>query len=162
MTQQSASTFPIILSLLPAILILLSVVLGIRYRLKSIQPIRIPDVISPDGFKVPIVGGYWGTKSLPKLVALAHNNANPLLVLYEDRILTRAIFSKKTYAYQQIEKVDVTEAIMTENINLYIRDSNSIVSFNVYSRDNLREVVGFLDRKGISLTENARRFISSQ
>lgn len=110
-----------------------------------------------DGTKIPLRISFIGLKAAPA-IALAHNNFWPLLVLFENHLVQRAVF-RKAKKYSQIEYVDVS-VTDTENLDIAYADSWFTFSCKLHSKKDLIKVLEFFDRKGVKLTVRAKQFMS--
>lgn len=119
---------------------------------------RIPDSIPDEGTNVPLRAAFGGFKNVP-LLSFSHNSATPKLLLFDNAIETRVIFSRRR-PLAEIDTVDLTKSLTGAN-HLVINWKNRLFNFTaaVEGDENLRAVVGFFRRKDIVLGEAARRFI---
>src|SRR5687768_16774314 len=84
-----------------------------RRRPGTVPPLS--QKLPQDGVKIPLRVSFIGLRRVP-ILALGHNNAAPLLVLFEDHLVQRVIF-KHERKYSEIESVDVSR---TDTDNLEI------------------------------------------
>lgn len=117
----------------------------------------IPDSISGQGHEVPVLATFTGLKSLPRHVSYSYNNLYPALTLYENSIECRVLV-KKVIFLSEIEKADVMETFLTRNINIYVKNQDNLFTANLYGRRNLAQVLGYLEKRGVPLSERAKAF----
>ncbi|HEX2829777.1 MAG TPA: hypothetical protein VHP37_25750 [Burkholderiales bacterium] len=109
--------------------------------------------LPPSGVRIALRVAFTGVKGMPVL-ALAHNNAAPLLVLFEDHLVQRVIFRRER-KYSEIEQVDVSR---TDSDNLEIAYRGRTLTFAAkMAQSDLVEVLRFFQRKGVTLGEGAAR-----
>lgn len=117
----------------------------------------ISDSISGQGHEVPVLATVTGLKSLPGHVAYSYNNPYPALTLYENRIECRVLV-KKVIFLSEIEIADVMETFLTRNINIYVKNQEKLFTANLYGRRNLARFLGYLEKRGVPLSERAKAF----
>jgi len=108
----------------------------------------VPSVggVTADGGRVvPLKASFTGLRGLPRLVAIASNNASPLLMIYPDRIDYRVI-QRRQRPMGEIEMVDVQTAWRTVNIVLHFRNSPLTFSGNVGTEDAAKAALNLLPR----------------
>jgi hypothetical protein len=110
------------------------------------------------GLAIALKVSYVGLKSVPVL-AVAHNNLAPVLVLFDDHLVQRVIF-RKTRKYSEIEFVEVSK---TDGYNLDIAYADSAFTFACRLEDprDLGRVLQFFGRKGVRLGDRARQLLGS-
>lgn len=110
------------------------------------------------GLAIPLKVSFIGVKSMP-VIALAHNNLAPVLVLFDDHLVQRVIF-RKSRKYSAIESVEVS-LTDTDNLDIAYADSPFTFSCKLVEKRDLTRVLQFLERKGIRLGERARQLLRS-
>ncbi len=120
----------------------------------------IPAAIPAEGFEVPILATFTGSKTLPRQISFSHNNLNPSLTLFEDRLDCKVVL-KKSIFLAQIEKVDIWDALATRNLQIYVRDQEDLFSANLLNRKNLAQVLRFLKKRGVPLSNRADAFLAA-
>ena len=119
----------------------------------------LPDPLPAGGVNIPLRISFVGLKSA-RVVALAHNNLAPLLILFEDHLVQRVIFRKER-KYSEVEYVDVTRTD-TDNLEIAYRDSSFTFSCKVRAEQDLVRALILLARKGVTLGDKARGLLSQQ
>jgi hypothetical protein len=119
----------------------------------------IPQIIPSKDFQVPVLATFTGQRGLSSRLSKSHNNLNPSLILYEDRLECRVIM-KKAILLAEIEKVDIRDTFATRNLEVYIKGKEDLFSANLYKRKNLAQVLRFLKNRGVLLSDRARNFLS--
>jgi hypothetical protein len=134
--------------------------------------ISIPEVISGSGFSIPVFSGSLGEP----VVGIAKNLINPLIVINDSNIITRAFIFKHTKQIKDIKKIGIYQAvpgyqsiifyfnessddINTIRINNPFRQAN-IESFNLLNEGNLKQLVKFFNNKGVLLTNEAKELLN--
>jgi len=120
----------------------------------------IPLTIPAKGFEVPILATFTGLKTLPRQIAFSHNNLNPSLTLFEDRLDCKVIL-KKSIPLAEIENVDIWDTFATRNLQVYVKDQKDLFSANLLNRRNLAQVLSFLENRGVPLSNCAKAFLSA-
>lgn len=110
------------------------------------------------GLSVPLRVSFIGLKAL-KWVALAHNNLAPRLVLFDDHLVQRVVFSRSR-KYSGIEQVEVSTTD-TDNIEIAYAGTPSTFSCKLKSAQDLAGVLRFFAGKGVPLGERARRRVAA-
>ena len=113
--------------------------------------------IPEGGMSIPLRISFIGLKSV-RWFAFAHNSLAPLLVLFEDHLVQRAIF-KKPRKYSEIEYVEVS-VTDTENLDIAYTDTWLTFSCKVKAKQDLIAALKILGRKGVRLGEKAQRLLS--
>ncbi len=155
----SSNILIVILSFIIVGIIFVFVISTTKSKIRKVgsSELIIGDIIPQDGISVPVAAGFWGPN---EIMAIGHNNLNPLLILYPDQMILRTVFFKSTKKYSNIEKISITERLGTENINFYFSNGSKWVeSLNLGSRDHLREIIKFFEQKGVSLSPEAQNLI---
>ena len=124
------------------------------------QMADIPSTIPPEGFEVPLLATFTGAKTLPRQVSFSHNNLNPSLTLFEDRLDCRVVL-KKSIFFAEIENVDIWDTFATRNLQIYVRDQADLFSANLLNRRNLARVLKFLKKRGVPLSNRADAFLAA-
>jgi hypothetical protein len=148
--------FPIIFLIIILIIILFfySII-----KKKSSVEINIPEILPENGYTIPLVASFLSFKKAPLYIALAHNNAFPLFILFHDHIEYRVLLKKSKY-YHEIEYIDIRESVLTENIVIAFKDSHFTFSGNLMNKKNLMKVLSFFEKKGICLKDSARQALT--
>jgi hypothetical protein len=84
----------------------------------------------PDGEVIPLKATFAGMRGLPSNVALATNNASPLLIIRSTGIEYRVMRLTKR-SFEDIDMVDVRTAWRTVNIEMQFRDQLLTFAGNV-------------------------------
>lgn len=121
--------------------------------------IRIDEAMSTDGVRIPVRAAFIGLKWLPSLFAVGHNNLNPELTLFGDRLEIKSV---KTYeiAFEDIREVGVLKTFGTRNIRLKLSSGLLTHTANVQDDDSFRAVLEFLVERGLHLNGKARKHLS--
>ena len=129
---------------------------------RKIQPIdampKIKNPIPNEGFEVPVLAAFTGIKRLPRQASHSHNNINPLLVLFEDRLECKVLL-KRGILYHDVEKIDIWNTIGTRNLQVYVKGKEFIFTANLYRHKNLSKILSFLKIRGVPLTDRAESFL---
>jgi hypothetical protein len=121
---------------------------------------NIPQVLPLQGFEVPALATFTGQKGSPRQLSNSHNNLNPSLTLFEDRLEFRVIL-KKAIHLVEIEKVDIWETFATRNLQVYVKGQNDLFSANLFNRKNLAQVLGYLKNRNVTLSNRAKEFLAA-
>ena len=115
--------------------------------------------MSTDGVRIPVRAAFIGLKWLPSLFAVGHNNLNPELTLFGDRLEIKSV---KTYeiAFEDIREVGVLKTFGTRNIRLKLSSGLLTHTANVQDDDSFRAVLEFLVERGLHLNGKARKHLS--
>lgn len=128
--------------------------------------ILIPEPIPNAGFTIPVFSGSIGEP----VVNLGQNKINPLLIINNDTITTRAFLFKYTKQIKEIEKIGIYQSAGYQSVIFYYKGSDSnknnigivnpfkeakIESFNLLNEENLKQLIKFFNSKGVSLTGSA-------
>jgi hypothetical protein len=120
----------------------------------------IPRAIPVDGFEVPVLATFNGLKRLPRQISFAHNNLNPYLTLFEDRLECRVVL-QKAIPIVEIENVDIWDTLATRNLQIYVKGKEDLFTANLFNRRNLSQVLNFLAKRGVLLSTRAKAFLSA-
>ncbi len=141
------------------IIILLVVILIIVLRRRrgrsdhqEIERLQNLQIIPPEGVSARITQSFSGLKPLGGGFGISHNNLNPKLILYDDRIEYRVIL-KGSKRYGDIEQVKVRGGRQVQ-FDFY----GSLLTLSVWlanSEDRLT-LLNFLRSRGVNLDEKAR------
>ena len=121
---------------------------------------NIPRTIPAEGFEVPLLATFTGSKKLPRQISFSHNNLNPSLTLFEDRLDCKVIL-KKSILLAEIEKIDIWDTFATRNLQVFVRNQEDLFSANLLKRGNLAQVLKFLKNRGVPLSDRARAFLAA-
>ncbi len=149
---------PFIFPIIAIVVILVIVSFYSKIKKKTDLGINIPERVDESGYSIPLIASFLGIKKAPFGIALGHNSAFPLLVLFHDHIEYR-VFSKKSKSYNEIEYVDIRESILTKNIVIAFKDSYFTFSANLMNKDNLIKLLHFFDKKGVFLKDSAKNIL---
>lgn len=133
------------------------------YKRKVQRINQMPDIppnIPVKGFEVPLLAAFTGLKKLPRQISFSHNNLNPSLTLFEDRLDCKVIL-KKSIRFAEIENADIWDTFATRNLQIYVRGKEDLFSANLLNRKNLAQVLRFLKNRGVPLSDRARDFIAA-
>jgi hypothetical protein len=119
----------------------------------------IPQTIPMEGFKVPVLATFTGQRGSPRQLFKSHNNLNPSLIIFEDRLECRVIL-RKAILLSEIENVDIWNSFATRSLQVYVKGKEDLFTANLFSRRNLAQVLGFLKNRGVLLSNHARDFLS--
>jgi hypothetical protein len=152
---------------IPAPLAILIIVIAIfvvwQIYQRKIQRINqmpdVPQTIPLKGFKVPVLATFTGQRGSPRQLSKSHNNLNPSLTLFEDRLECRVIL-KKAIHLVEIENVDIWDTFATRNLQVYVKGKKDLFSANLFNRRNLAQVLSFLKNRDVPLSNRARVFLS--
>lgn len=122
--------------------------------LNLIEP--LPD----EGVQVPIRATFTGVAGIP-LLALGTNSLFPIFKLFNDYIECR-VFLRQRHAYAEIKEVHVFQTFMTNNVKITWHNTPFTLAANVRDPEDLIEVVRFLKRKQVPLTETAERLLQGR
>ena len=120
----------------------------------------VPQTIPFEGFEVPVLATFTGQRGLPRQLTKSHNNLNPSLILFEDRLECRVIL-QKAILLAEIENVDIWDTFATRNLQVYIKGKEDLFSANLFNRRNLAQVLSFLKNRSVLLSSRARDFLST-
>jgi hypothetical protein len=120
----------------------------------------IPPTMPAKGFEVPILAIFSGSKTLPRQISFSHNNLNPFLTLFEDRLDCKVIL-KKSIPFTEIENIDIGDTFATRNLQVYVKDQEDLFSANLLNRRNLAQVLRFLENRGVPLSNRSKAFLSA-
>jgi len=93
-------------------------------------------------------------------LALAENSIAPLLVLYDDGLECR-VFFKRRRDYSQVERVEAAQGLWTQNVVFVWKDDNFTFIGNLIHKQRLRELLRFLERKGLPLADSALKVLEA-
>ncbi|HEV2800727.1 MAG TPA: hypothetical protein VGW12_09530 [Pyrinomonadaceae bacterium] len=119
----------------------------------------IPEPLPREGVRVPLRAAFTGIKGVP-LLAVAHNNAAPVLELFRDTVRTRVIRAQRK-PLSSIERVNCLRTVGTRNVEIIWRDSLFTFSGNVEDDDWLAAVLCFFRRCGVPLSDRARQYLDT-
>ena len=145
-------------------IIAITVIVVWRIYQRKIQRINqmpdIPQTIPFEGFKVPVLATFTGQRGSRRQYFKSHNNLNPSLILFEDRLECRVIL-QRTILLAEIENVDIRGTFATRNLQVYVKGKESLFSANLFNRSNLAQVLSFLKNRGVLLSSRAKDFLST-
>ena len=111
--------------------------------------LKFPRVLPKEGFKVQVAFTYFVIKG-----GFPGN-----ITFFEDKLESKpAFFKLKTLFYSKINNVDYRYQAFSITKRIVINDE---ISFRTGSNEASKEVLNFLKRKNISLSEDAKKFLSS-
>lgn len=106
-------------------------------------------------FEADLLAGFTGLSFMPKIYTLTHNNAVPVLRLYEESIEYRGGFRLKKSDYANIKKVDVFTIPFTKSICLYFENTPRTFYGNFRKDSERVDCLKIFMGKGCQLTEEA-------
>jgi hypothetical protein len=114
----------------------------------EIEKLADLQIIPPEGIRIPVTQTFTGFKALGAF-GISHNNMNPLLKIYDDRIEYRVII-KTAKRYGEIEWIKPVG-----NRRLRITFYGSLLSLSVWlTRPEDRvTLVNFLQARGVNIVE---------
>lgn len=115
-------------------------------------------VLPDGGVKIPVNGASEGVGGF---LSFSHNNLNPELVLYPDRIEYRALLKRKTTLYSSIGTVDY-EVLLMPAIILRYKDSIATLTFRLPNQQIQRQVLEYLHKQHVELTQEAKKFLEDR
>jgi len=111
-------------------------------------------------WKLSLRGGSLSLKFLPYWFSVGHNNLYPSLKTYDDFLKIRVVFRKKEFFYHELEGVDFSAGFFQGNALSFIpREGFFRYTVALQEKDDVKEVLLFLEKKGVPLMEKARRFL---
>ena len=116
----------------------------------------IPQNLPGDGFAVPLRAAFVVPARLP-LFAIAHNSANPKLILYPDQLVHR-VLARRTRRYTDI-RIDVRQGLGAHSLLVIPHGGFWAFSGNVGGEAALRALVAFFEARGVPLSEQARSLL---
>ena len=149
----------IIITIICFLIAAIALFLVFRFYKRKVEKIKKTELDSRSNeMQVPLLAGFLGIKFLPPLLGFAKNNINPQLNFLWDGIEYK-LLTKKFKKYSDIAMVDIL--ILAGTKNLIFKFFNSIFTFsgNLYSEDNLRSALGFLQKKNCPLSPRAKEFL---
>ncbi|MEZ5002627.1 MAG: hypothetical protein R2730_06290 [Chitinophagales bacterium] len=111
--------------------------------------------------KINLRAAFLGLKFLPHPLGIGGNNLNPKLLLHDNEIEYRNVFTTRKLHYNAIEKVNTFTTFKTNNI--IIKPFNSIFthSFNVKDKEQFKMALKFLSEKNCPLTDKAIKMMEN-
>jgi hypothetical protein len=110
--------------------------------------------------KIDLLAAFLGLRFLPMPFTIGSNTINPKLILHDETVEYRAVFTTTAVPYSEIEKVDVfILGQQTTNLCLYQRESMFTFIGNLNNRARLIEVLRFFQTKNCPLTIKALELI---
>lgn len=122
--------------------------------------LNLIDPLPNEGVQVPIRATFTGIAGIP-LLAVGTNSLFPTFKLFNDYIEGRVIL-KQHRPYTEMKKVGVFQTFITNNLKITWHDSFFTLIANVRDPDDLIEVVNFLKRKQVPLTQAAEKLLQAQ
>jgi hypothetical protein len=110
---------------------------------------------------VPLLASFVGIKFLPTIIAVGYNNISPKLIFFEEGIGYK-VFSKSYKKYSDIELVDIWITFGTRNLTFKFRNSIFTFTANLGDDNNLKNALGFLQKKNCPLSSKAEKFLSNE
>ena len=110
---------------------------------------KLPGQLPWEGIRVPSLSTFRSVRGLG-LLSLSDNNMNPRLILFENRLEYRVLFTN-TIAYDQIERIQAVSWGCLHFLRFLLKDRNMTVGVrfsNVRIRDDL---AAFFRQKGIKI-----------
>ena len=106
-------------------------------------------------FEADLLAGFTGLSFMPKIYTLSHNNAAPVLRLYEEFIEYRGGFRLKKSDYVNIKKVDIFTILSTKSVCLYFENTPRTFYGNFRKDSERVDCLRVFMEKGCQLTEQA-------
>jgi len=116
----------------------------------------ISDSMGPEGVGIHVRATFLSLRFLPSPFALGHNNLNPVLHLYPDRVELKSV-KKVEFAYTDIVEVCTMKAIATRNISFKLKKGMYRHTANIMDDETFLSVLTFLEEKGVPLTPKANK-----
>jgi len=69
---------------------------------------------------------------------------------------------KRRRDYTQIERVEASQGLWTQNVVFVWKESNFTFAGNLIHEQRLRELLRFLERKGLPLADSVRRVLAAK
>lgn len=111
-------------------------------------------------YNVDLRAAFVGLTFLPNPVVIGTNNINPLLILHDQQIEYRNLFTTNKLSYSNIKQVDIYMAWHTNNIIFTPTNGVFTVNCNVRSKAQFLEALKLLQEKGLSLSDKALAYIN--
>ena len=111
-------------------------------------------------FEADLLASFTGISFMPKIYTLSHNNAAPVLRLYEESLEYRGGFRLKKSDYANIKKVDVFTILATKSICLYFKDTLRTFYGNFREDSDRVDCLRIFMGKGCRLTEEALALVT--
>jgi len=124
-------------------------------RSEQIDRLQNLQIIPPEGVSVPIIQSFSGLKPLGGLFGISHNNLNPKLTLYDDRIEYRVII-KGSKRYIDIEQVKTRRGRQVA----FFYGSLLTLSVWLAHPEDRSTLLNFLRSRGVNLDEKARALVN--
>ena len=102
-----------------------------------------------------LLAGFTGLSFMPKIYTLSHNNAAPVLRLYEEFIEYRGGFRLKKSDYANIKKIDVLTILSTKSVCLYFANTPRTFYGNFRKNSERVDCLKVFIEKGCQLTGQA-------
>lgn len=131
----------IFLPLLIIVLLIVGVTYLFIYNLN--KQIILPLIMPSEGFSIPIAYAYIGSRNWN-----VHNGLNPKLVLFEDKIKYRVIYSKEV-KLSEIESLDLSRSYNS----ILFKFKNGNKNFVAYTNpENVKQLARYFASKGVSIS----------
>jgi hypothetical protein len=144
------------MDILPFIIIAtIFIIIFALFFTKQKKIVVIPMVLPQEGFSVPVSNAYIGS-----VFFNLHNGVWPSLKLFEDHC-EFVVLWKKSLPYGTIQEVEIRTGFWAGGGTLVIKFNNGSWDYNAnLNKQNLKEVLKFLQSKSIKLTEEAKNLIN--
>ena len=110
---------------------------------------NLPAQLPWEGIRVPSLSIFRSVRGLG-LLSLSDNNMNPRLILYENRLEYRVLFTN-TIAYDQIERIQAVSWGCLHFLRFLLKDRNMTVGVR-FSNARIRDdLAAFFRQKGIEI-----------
>jgi hypothetical protein len=110
---------------------------------------NLPAQLPWEGIRVPSLSTFRSVRGLG-LLSLSDNNMNPRLILYENRLEYRVLFTN-TIAYDQIERIQAVSWGCLHFLRFLLKDRNMTVGVR-FSNARIRDdLAAFFRQKGIEI-----------
>lgn len=113
-------------------------------------------------YSVDLVAAFLGLTFLPHPLVIGTNNLNPELVLQDDGITYRSLFTKGHIGYAQINYVGFYKAWATKNVIVTTKGSVFTHCFNIRSEKQVIETLKIFKEKGCELSSKASTYLAEQ
>ena len=111
---------------------------------------KLPGQFPWEGVRIPVLSIFRSAKGLG-LFSLSDNNMNPRLILYENRLEYRVLFTN-TIVFDQIERVQALSWGCLYFVRFLLKDRNMTVGVR-FSNARIRDdLTAFFRRKGIEVS----------
>ena len=110
---------------------------------------NLPAQLPWEGIRVPSLSTFRSVRGLG-LLSLSDNNMNPRLILYENRLEYRVLFTN-TIAYDQIERIQAVSWGCLHFLRFLLKDRNMTVGVRFSNARIRNDLAAFFRQKGIEI-----------